>query len=147
MLRHRWFVLIRLMTAIVCYLRTQLPRQYAFTLEVAERMKLNGNEETTLSYASVMGIKKDIHLVKDDYQWLGSMFYFGPSIPFKVLYHLLIKTRVPGMGVSNKPIAPVIALSQILFLLHHHVGSRTLLYGGLQELCGSCSCPVFPRCL
>lgn len=26
-----------------------------------------------------MGIKKDIHLVKDDYQWLGSMFYFGKS--------------------------------------------------------------------
>ena len=35
--------------------------------------------ETTLSYASVMGIKKDIGLVNDDYQWLGSMFYFGPS--------------------------------------------------------------------
>ena len=27
-----------------------------------------------------MGIKKDIHLVKDDYQWLGSMFYFGMSV-------------------------------------------------------------------
>ena len=24
-----------------------------------------------------MGIKKDIGLVNDDYQWLGSMFYFG----------------------------------------------------------------------
>lgn len=24
-----------------------------------------------------MGIKKDINLVGDDYQWLGSMFYFG----------------------------------------------------------------------
>lgn len=36
--------------------------------------------ETTLSYASVMGLKKDIHLVKDNYQWLGSMFYFGMFI-------------------------------------------------------------------
>ena len=28
-----------------------------------------------------MGIKKDIGLVNDDYQWLGSMFYFGmPTI-------------------------------------------------------------------
>ena len=26
-----------------------------------------------------MGIKKDIGLVNDDYQWLGSMFYFGSS--------------------------------------------------------------------
>ncbi|KAI9707284.1 MAG: hypothetical protein M1836_000244 [Candelina mexicana] len=33
--------------------------------------------ETTLSYASVMGIRKDINLIGDDYQWLGSMFYFG----------------------------------------------------------------------
>lgn len=31
-----------------------------------------------------MGIKKDIHLVGDDYQWLGSMFYFGMfvDLPF-----------------------------------------------------------------
>jgi len=30
-----------------------------------------------LSYASIMGIKTDIGLVGDDYQWLSSMFYFG----------------------------------------------------------------------
>lgn len=33
--------------------------------------------ETTLSYASVMGIKKDAHLTGDDYNWVSSMFYFG----------------------------------------------------------------------
>ena len=38
---------------------------------------LNYLDKTTLSYASVMGIRKDIHLAGDDYQWLGSMFYFG----------------------------------------------------------------------
>jgi MFS transporter, ACS family, allantoate permease len=38
---------------------------------------LNYLDKTTLSYASIMGIKKDIGLVGDDYQWLGSMFYFG----------------------------------------------------------------------
>ncbi|KAI4113407.1 MAG: hypothetical protein LQ338_008181 [Usnochroma carphineum] len=38
---------------------------------------LNYLDKTTLSYASVMGIKKDINLVGDDYQWLSSMFYFG----------------------------------------------------------------------
>ncbi|EZG04893.1 hypothetical protein H106_05156 [Trichophyton rubrum CBS 735.88] len=38
---------------------------------------LNYLDKTTLSYASVMGLKKDIHLIKDNYQWLGSMFYFG----------------------------------------------------------------------
>lgn len=38
---------------------------------------LNYLDKTTLSYASIMGIKKDINLVGDNYQWLGSMFYFG----------------------------------------------------------------------
>lgn len=38
---------------------------------------LNYLDKTTISYASVMGIKGDINLVGDDYQWLGSMFYFG----------------------------------------------------------------------
>ncbi|KAL8708399.1 MAG: hypothetical protein Q9220_006689 [cf. Caloplaca sp. 1 TL-2023] len=38
---------------------------------------LNYLDKTTLSYASVMGIKKDINLTGDDYQWLSSMFYFG----------------------------------------------------------------------
>lgn len=33
--------------------------------------------ETTLSYASVMGIQEDLNLVGAQYQWLGSMFYFG----------------------------------------------------------------------
>ena len=32
-----------------------------------------------------MGIKTDIGLVNDDYQWLGSMFYFGTlSITYRL---------------------------------------------------------------
>lgn len=38
---------------------------------------LNYLDKTTISYASIMGIKTDIGLVGDDYQWLSSMFYFG----------------------------------------------------------------------
>ncbi|KAL8823959.1 MAG: hypothetical protein Q9191_005414, partial [Dirinaria sp. TL-2023a] len=38
---------------------------------------LNYLDKTTLSYASIMGIKKDIHLTGDDYNWVSSMFYFG----------------------------------------------------------------------
>lgn len=38
---------------------------------------LNYLDKTTLSYASIMGIKTDIHLVNDEYQWLGSIFYLG----------------------------------------------------------------------
>ncbi|KAI5247840.1 putative MFS allantoate transporter [Aureobasidium subglaciale] len=38
---------------------------------------LNYLDKTTLSYASVMGLKKDTNLQGLDYQWLSSMFYFG----------------------------------------------------------------------
>ncbi|KAJ5233001.1 hypothetical protein N7468_005957 [Penicillium chermesinum] len=38
---------------------------------------MNYLDKTTLSYASVMGIKTDLHLKGDDYQWLSSLFYFG----------------------------------------------------------------------
>lgn len=38
---------------------------------------LNYLDKTTLSYASIMGIKEDIHLKGDEYQWLGSIFYIG----------------------------------------------------------------------
>ncbi|KAJ5815189.1 Major facilitator superfamily domain general substrate transporter [Penicillium riverlandense] len=38
---------------------------------------MNYLDKTTLSYASVMGIKEDLHLIDDQYQWLGSLFYFG----------------------------------------------------------------------
>jgi ACS family allantoate permease-like MFS transporter len=47
---------------------------------------LNYLDKTTLSYASIMGLKlkpsdnklaSGINLHGDQYQWLGSMFYFG----------------------------------------------------------------------
>lgn len=39
----------------------------------------NKAPETTLSYASIMGLKEDLKLDpdSDQYQWLGSLFYFG----------------------------------------------------------------------
>lgn len=47
---------------------------------------LNYLDKTTLSYASIMGLKlppsdnplkSGINLTGDEYSWLGSMFYFG----------------------------------------------------------------------
>lgn len=38
---------------------------------------LNFLDKTSISYASIMGLQEDINLRGDDYQWLGSMFYFG----------------------------------------------------------------------
>ncbi|KAJ5942911.1 hypothetical protein N7516_003079 [Penicillium verrucosum] len=38
---------------------------------------MNYLDKTTLSYASVMGLRTDLELKGDQYQWLGSLFYFG----------------------------------------------------------------------
>jgi ACS family allantoate permease-like MFS transporter len=38
---------------------------------------MNYLDKTTLSYASIMGLKTDLKLKNDNYQWLSSMFYFG----------------------------------------------------------------------
>lgn len=38
---------------------------------------LNYLDKTTVSYASVMGLKQDIGLSGHQYSWIGSMFYFG----------------------------------------------------------------------
>ena len=38
---------------------------------------LNYLDKTTLSYASIMGLQTDLNLTKSNYQWLGSIFYFG----------------------------------------------------------------------
>ncbi|KAK5151718.1 hypothetical protein LTR16_004164 [Cryomyces antarcticus] len=34
-------------------------------------------DKTTLSYAAIFGIQKDLHLVGTQYSWLSSIFYFG----------------------------------------------------------------------
>lgn len=34
-------------------------------------------DKTTLSYAAIFGIRKDLHLVGTQYNWLSSAFYFG----------------------------------------------------------------------
>lgn len=38
---------------------------------------MNYLDETSLSYANIMGLNEDIHLVEDNYQWSVSLFYFG----------------------------------------------------------------------
>ncbi|CAK7202171.1 Allantoate permease [Sporothrix eucalyptigena] len=38
---------------------------------------LNYLDKTSLSYASIMGLKVDLHLSGSEYNWLGSIFYLG----------------------------------------------------------------------
>lgn len=70
-----------------------------------------------------MGIKDDLDLVDDQYQWLGSLFYFG-SLTLEYIHtmdvsdtvlqlgdsKLLIAPRLSGMGIPDKPPAAAIAI-------------------------------------
>lgn len=38
---------------------------------------LNFLDKTAISYASIMGMEEDLNLVGNEYEWLGSLFYFG----------------------------------------------------------------------
>lgn len=94
----------RLGTASLCHLWSQLPGQYGHGLTPSMIAKLTNAPETTLSYASVMGIRKDIHLTGDNYQWLGSMFYIGTEALFSMTEHgpefTIIQDTLPG---STRP--------------------------------------------
>ena len=93
-----------------------------------------------------MGIKKDIKLVNDDYQWLGSMFYFGehrPRVQPRPPY--LKHYRLPCLGVSDYQTPATLAPGEVLLLLHHHVGISSLLLRGGEQLPGSCGCSFLPR--
>lgn len=48
-----------------------------------------------------MGMKKDLRLVGNNYQWLGSMFYFGTFYLDYNFSALSKKDRLPGMGVPG----------------------------------------------
>lgn len=38
---------------------------------------LQSIDKTTLSYAAVLNLREDTHLVGTEYSWLGSLFYLG----------------------------------------------------------------------
>ena len=63
---------------------------------------LNYLDKTTLSYASIMGLEKDLNLTKHDYQWLGSIFYFGYlgfEYPTNRLLQLLPLAKYSGFNI------------------------------------------------
>ena len=63
---------------------------------------LNYLDKTALSYASIMGLIEDIDLVGNDYQWLGSMFYFGYLVNrFESSLPTLLERKLTrGVGVG-----------------------------------------------
>ena len=92
-------------------------------------------DKTTLSYASIMGIKKDIGLVGDDYQWLSSMFYFG-YLAWEYPTNRLLQ-RLP---LAKYSAFCVIAWGTVLALF-----ATVSNFGGAVAI--RCTCYLFHSCL
>lgn len=59
-------------------------------------------DKTTLSYAAIFGIREDLNLVGDQYNWLSSMFYFGFLVwafPTNVLLQRLPVAKYLGFNI------------------------------------------------
>ncbi|UKZ77077.1 hypothetical protein TrVFT333_004795 [Trichoderma virens FT-333] len=59
---------------------------------------LNYLDKTTLSYASIMGLKQDLKLVGDNYQWLSSLFYFG-AVVIRLFLGIFEAAVTPGFAL------------------------------------------------
>ncbi|KAI1307201.1 major facilitator superfamily domain-containing protein [Xylaria venustula] len=56
-------------------------------------------DKTTLSYAAIFGIKKDLSLNSEDYSWLSSLFYFG-WLGWAIPSNLIMQRSPPGWYLS-----------------------------------------------
>lgn len=48
-------------------------------------------DKNCLSYAAILGLKSDTHLVGQQYSWLGSIFYFGYLVGMPIASYLVVK--------------------------------------------------------
>lgn len=48
-------------------------------------------DKNCLSYAAILGLKTDTHLVGQQYSWLGSIFYFGYLVGMPIASYLVVK--------------------------------------------------------
>jgi hypothetical protein len=110
---------------------------------------LNYLDKTTLSYASVLGItlpkeEGGIGLVGHQYNWLGSMFYFG-----------YLAWEYPTSRCVRKPLDYVPLLSfyqavtvssagEVLRLQHHNVGHCSRMFRSSRQLLWRRSSPLLP---
>lgn len=101
---------------------------------------LNYLDKTALSYASIMGLKTDLNLVRDDYQckktsWPSSLPHAN-AVQFRaglnVLFWLL------SVGVPNEPTTPMASHWQVQRDLHHYLGPSSRLLRCGEQLCRCC---------
>lgn len=94
-----------------------------------------------------MGIKKDLNLEGDQYQWLGSLFYFGMShlcfsplefiLSLEALSLMALPHRLSRLGIPNQPPPPAPPTREILRSMHLNLGIDSQLL---------CRCQQLPRC-
>ncbi|KAH6869544.1 major facilitator superfamily domain-containing protein [Thelonectria olida] len=63
-------------------------------------------DKTCLSYASILGIREELHLTGSQYSWASSVYYFG---------YLIASYPVAGVILVRLPIAKVISVSLVLW--------------------------------
>lgn len=51
-------------------------------------------DKNCLSYAAILGLKTDTHLVGQEYSWLGSIFYLGYLVGMPIASYLVVKLPV-----------------------------------------------------
>lgn len=113
--------------------------------------------ETTLSYASVMGLKQDLDLEGDQYQWLGSLFYFGLfRLRFSFLNWIflqahwklmVIRYRISCMGIPYQPPPSASPIRKILCSLHLDLGTDPQLFRRGENLLRCNRYPLYARCI
>lgn len=62
-------------------------------------------DKTLLNYANLMNFQHDIHIVKQDYAWLGSIFYFG----------YLAGTPLHAMALQKFTLSPYISVIVVIW--------------------------------
>lgn len=101
-----------------------------------------------------MGLKKDLNLEGDQYQWLGSLFYFGmfylcsridSSLGASNLIALL--RRLSRLGIPDQPPPPAPSTREILGSLHLDLGNDSQLFCRCQQLLRCYRHSLYARCI
>lgn len=95
---------------------------------------LNFLDKTTISYASIMGLKDDLGLQGDDYQCKFSRLSSRLSADPHSRAGIDVLLWLPGLGISNEPTAPISTDWEIQRCLCGALGSSFGMLRGREQL-------------
>lgn len=103
-------------------------------------------DKTTLSYASIMGLKEDIGLVGDNYQWLGAKFSTQAESHPNSSYRIDLLFWISCMGVSYESFDAAMALGEVQCVQRDHMGLHSGASRSGRQLRRSCCRKTVSRC-